>query len=390
MYDYETVKKNFEGISDKDKLSYKEMCEFTGDKFTTNTVQRKRQVSRWQVIINYKKKKNYFTKIRIKNYEEFGLELDYFNKIQSVLQNIEECKNYKELCRLLDEPILRGNSRDSQMKKWKIYFTWSSSGNKYIKIRPFPFDKVLYNLTEQGQEAILKRNKTTEKNREEKYKNFSLTHMIVSRTDRRGNRGRNSYKKWGERGVYLILNKTKKAKEIFGKKVCYIGSTNVSFYERFVGHLGGGIPETKNLLEMEGTQIDFLYLAEEDDSAEFILEKEAEYWAEYNSKGYVLLNKKIPYYHKSSKKKKVKKNSDYGESYFKNEDWLRYRKSKIKIKGEKFPRLIKFLREELDLEYSEDFDVWTEKEIIPKIQEYMQNKNDNKNKSEIKFDEVKD
>lgn len=46
--------------------------------------------------------------------------------------------------------------------------------------------------------------------------------------------------------------------------------------------------------------------------------------------------------------------------------------------------LIKFLREELDLEYSEDFGIWTEKEMIPKIQEYMSSKN------EVKLNEVED
>lgn len=66
---------------------------------------------------------------------------------------------------------------------------------------------------------------------------------------------------------------------------------------------------------------------------------------------------------------------------------MKNRKSKIKIKGEKFPRLIKFLREELDLEYSEEFGVWTEKEMIPKIQDYMNSKND---KSEVKLNEVED
>ena len=42
------------------------------------------------------------------------------------------------------------------------------------------------------------------------------------------------------------------------------------------------------------------------------------------------------------------------------------------------------MREELDLEYSEDFGIWTEKEMIPKIQEYMNSKN------EVKLNEVED
>ena len=164
-----------------------------------------------------------------------------------------------------------------------------------------------------------------------------------------------------------------------------MGSTIDSFYRRFCGHLNGTTPNTKELLSLKSTQIDFLYIAKEEDTEEFIREKEAEFWAEYKNKGYNLLNKKAPYYHKSSKKKKEKQNPDYFDgACFNDEDWLIYRKSKVKIKGEKFPRLIKFLREELDLEYSEDFGIWTEKEMLPKIQEYMNSKN------EVKLNEVED
>ena len=35
MYDYETIKKNFINVSEKDKLTYREMCELVGDKFAT-------------------------------------------------------------------------------------------------------------------------------------------------------------------------------------------------------------------------------------------------------------------------------------------------------------------------------------------------------------------
>lgn len=386
MYDYETIKKNFANISKKDKLTYKEMCELVGDKFTSNGGVRKNQAARWAVCIDFQKENNYFTKIKIKNEEELNFDFDYFTKVNNYLQEIKQCKNYPELCAVLKESVLGGSSRDAQIDKWKNYFGWKRSGNKYTRIHPFSLEQVLNNLTKRKQKEIQKRKDTLKKSKEEKYKNFILTDLILQRTHRRnGHSARNSYKRWGQRGVYLILNKTEEAKNEFGKSVYYIGSTNVTFYDRFCMHLQGGIPETKKLLELKGTQIDFLYIAKEEDTEEFIREKEAEFWSEYKNKGYNLLNKKAPYYHKSSKKKKEKKNPDYFDgAYFNDEDWLIYRKSKVKIKGEKFPRLIKFLREELDLEYSEDFGIWTEKEMIPKIQEYMNSKN------EVKLNEVED
>lgn len=389
MYDYETIRKNFANISEKDKLTYREMCELVGDKFAISSNTRKNQVARWSVCVNFQKKNNYFTKIKIKNKEELNFDFDYFTKVNNCLQEIKQCKNYPELCAVLGESVLGGSSRDAQIDKWKIYFSWKRSGNKYTRIRLLSLEQVLNNLTKRKQKEFQKKKDSLKKSKEEKYKNFVLTDLILLRTHRRsGHSARNSYKRWGQRGVYLILNKTQEAKNEFGKSVYYIGSTNVTFYDRFCMHLQGGIPETKKLLELKGTQIDFLYIAKEEDTEEFIREKEAEFWAEYKNKGYNLLNKKAPYYHKSSKKKKEKKDIDYFDGfYFNDEDWLAYRKSKIKIKGEKFPRLIKFLREELDLEYSEEFGVWTEKEMIPKIQDYMNSKND---KSEVKLNEVED
>ena len=389
MYDYETIRKNFANISEKDKLTYREMCELVGDKFAISSNTRKNQVARWSVCVNFQKKNNYFTKIKIKNKEELNFDFDYFTKVNNCLQEIKQCKNYPELCAVLGESVLGGSSRDAQIDKWKIYFSWKRSGNKYTRIRLLSLEQVLNNLTKRKQKEFQKKKDSLKKSKEEKYKNFVLTDLILLRTHRRsGHSARNSYKRWGQRGVYLILNKTQEAKNEFGKSVYYIGSTNVTFYDRFCMHLQGGIPETKKLLELKGTQIDFLYIAKEEDTEEFIREKEAEFWAEYKNKGYKLLNKKAPYYHKSSKKKKEKKDIDYFDGfYFNDEDWLAYRKSKIKIKGEKFPRLIKFLREELDLEYSEEFGVWTEKEMIPKIQDYMNSKND---KSEVKLNEVED
>lgn len=71
MYDYETIKKNFANISEKDKLTYREICELVGDKFATSSVLRKRQMENWKQFISWKQNnKKQFTKIKICSEEE--------------------------------------------------------------------------------------------------------------------------------------------------------------------------------------------------------------------------------------------------------------------------------------------------------------------------------
>lgn len=51
------------------------------------------------------------------------------------LNNIEKGtigKNYKDMCRILEEPVLEGNSKKAQLKEWKRYFDWDRQGNKFI------------------------------------------------------------------------------------------------------------------------------------------------------------------------------------------------------------------------------------------------------------------
>ena len=71
MYDYETIKKNFIKISEKDKLTYRDMCELVGDRFATSSVLRKRQMDKWKQFISWKQNnKKQFTKIKICSEEE--------------------------------------------------------------------------------------------------------------------------------------------------------------------------------------------------------------------------------------------------------------------------------------------------------------------------------
>lgn len=51
------------------------------------------------------------------------------------LNNIKEvttAKNYKEMCTILEEPILEGNSKKAQLKEWLRYFDYERDGHKYI------------------------------------------------------------------------------------------------------------------------------------------------------------------------------------------------------------------------------------------------------------------
>ncbi len=41
-------------------------------------------------------------------------------------------KNYKELCNILGEKVLEGNSKKAQLKEWSRYFLWEKKGQKFI------------------------------------------------------------------------------------------------------------------------------------------------------------------------------------------------------------------------------------------------------------------
>lgn len=41
-------------------------------------------------------------------------------------------KNYKELCNILGEDVLEGNSKKAQLKEWERYFLWEKKGQKFI------------------------------------------------------------------------------------------------------------------------------------------------------------------------------------------------------------------------------------------------------------------
>lgn len=46
--------------------------------------------------------------------------------------------NYKDMCNILEEPVLQGNSKKAQLKEWKRNFDWDRQGNKYVVTEVYP------------------------------------------------------------------------------------------------------------------------------------------------------------------------------------------------------------------------------------------------------------
>ena len=53
-------------------------------------------------------------------------------------------KNYRELCKILGEEVMEGNSKKAQLKEWERYFLWEKKGQKFIILdiydEPLPKD----------------------------------------------------------------------------------------------------------------------------------------------------------------------------------------------------------------------------------------------------------
>ena len=78
MYDYETIKRNFEGNTKM--LSHKEMCAKMGEKYNSNPAQIERQKERWKQIISWKYNKSKKSYYAIKLFSEEEI---VFNLIES-------------------------------------------------------------------------------------------------------------------------------------------------------------------------------------------------------------------------------------------------------------------------------------------------------------------
>ena len=60
--------------------------------------------------------------------------------------------NYKKLCELLEEPVKDGNSKKSQQREWKRYFSYDREGNAYVIKEIFDTAK----LSEDGRASYMR------------------------------------------------------------------------------------------------------------------------------------------------------------------------------------------------------------------------------------------
>jgi len=182
----------------------------------------------------------------------------FINDIKEIVnKNIhvgDVIKNYKVMCKLLNEPIVTSNSKKAQITNWKRYFNFTKDKTKFI-------------ITEVYDEPL--------NNSGYMYYDNSLKEQCFKISDDNKNK----------KGVYII----QKENDV------YIGSTVSSFWLRFIQHLGGYDNQapyryTKPLILNGGTFKD-LWIASDDDTIKQIREIEESYIFKYvNSGEYNVIN----------------------------------------------------------------------------------------------------
>ena len=84
-------------------------------------------------------------------------------------------KNYKEMCRILNEQVCEGDSKKAQLKEWARYFLWEKKGQKFIILdiydEPLPKDdgRQNKNIYVQYIEVILMKILSKQKNTKEPF-----------------------------------------------------------------------------------------------------------------------------------------------------------------------------------------------------------------------------
>lgn len=168
-------------------------------------------------------------------------------------------KNYRVLCEILGEAIKGGgNSKQIQLKNFKRYFDWKKSGQKFI-------------ITAVYDKPLAKEDRRHLGNNTGHYHAGDNTYEVSNRLSKK-------------RGVYKIQLDND----------VYIGSTTVSFRERYTQHyrnIGGFMPYTQQLL-LEGGKYSILWIASDDFSEQEIRDMERCYINQYANDGkYNLVNK---------------------------------------------------------------------------------------------------
>ena len=63
--------------------------------------------------------------------EYFRKDLVYMEKFNSLIVG-QRFKDYVSLCQYLGEPVLKANSKTSQLKRWRTFFDWVMDGRAFI------------------------------------------------------------------------------------------------------------------------------------------------------------------------------------------------------------------------------------------------------------------
>jgi len=182
---------------------------------------------------------------------------DLYNHVQK-LELGQEVNNYKQLCALLNQPVLPGGDQKKvQIKDFRRYFQFEKSGYKFI-------------ITDIFDTPLAKEDKRTMSYGRERYKIESDNYLIDPKDN-------------NACGVFKIQ---------FGNLV-YIGKTTQGFrraYQCSYNDYNGMIPVTKEMLN-NGATFEILWKATEEDSYEDIKNQRLNYLNKYKKMGYDIANK---------------------------------------------------------------------------------------------------
>ena len=190
---------------------------------------------------------------------------------QNISQNKDEeniIKNYKVMCKLLNEDIQSGSSKKAQVNRWKRYFKFHRDGQRYV-------------IDEIYDEPIISID-----GRKLKYFEGQEKFLIP-------------FELRNAKGVYIIQSDNS----------AYIGSTWVSFIKRFIQHhnkIAPNMSHTRKLIRKSNATFKILYLAKETDTEDIIRQKEADFIQEYINRGYDVINRRtetIIYFNPETHKK---------------------------------------------------------------------------------------
>lgn len=212
------------------------------------------------------------------------------------LQEQQEIKNYKELCKLLDWNVSSGNTKKAQFKELDRYCLYHKNGNKFI------IDKI---FEEPRDKQDLRNKYGIDNNGWKDYEQFKI-----------------SYEEKDNIGIYYIV----KDNDI------YIGSTIVGFRDRFRNHYYGYEPLMKHTYEMlqNGGEFHILYNMTGIEDEVLIRQIEDEYINYFkNYTNYNIINK-IDKAWSSRKKNEVK---------------IKYKTIRIKVLEYDYDKVIQFLIE---------------------------------------------